>query len=74
MPTYNVPLTGYADITVTVETDETDPEKIEELAQENINVSLCHQCRGSKSNDSLELGDEWNPVLVNGKPEVHRLD
>lgn len=74
MPTYSVPLTGYANIAVKVETEETDPEKIVELAQENVRASLCHQCRGSESNDSLELGDDWSPVVFDGKPEVYQLD
>ncbi|MFD8902883.1 hypothetical protein [Streptomyces ardesiacus] len=34
MATYNVPLTGIANITVTVTTDEADPDKIAALAIE----------------------------------------
>ncbi|MEU5742096.1 hypothetical protein ABZ784_29395 [Streptomyces tendae] len=58
MAKYNVPLTGWANITVTVETDETDPEKIVELAQDEAGASLCHHC-ASQTNNSLDLGDEW---------------
>ncbi|SOE25642.1 hypothetical protein [Streptomyces sp. OK228] len=61
MPKYTVPLTGWANIAVTVETDETDPEKIAELATEAASPSLCHQC-GDSRNDSLEIGDEWDAV------------
>lgn len=72
MATYIVPLTSYANIAVTVETDETDPEKIAELAIEIAAPSLCHQCAGQR-NDSLEIGDDWNVVRGldgNGPPEV----
>ncbi|MFE9391694.1 hypothetical protein [Streptomyces sp. NPDC006784] len=70
MPKYTVPLTGYANIAVTVETDETDPEAIAELAQEQVYVSLCHQC-GGHTNSSLEVGDEWEAVRrEHGTPEV----
>ena len=72
MAKYNVPLTGWANITVTVETNETDPEKIVELAQENAGVSLCHHC-ASQRNNSLDVGDEWEPTRdgETGKPEVY---
>lgn len=67
---YSVPMTGYANITVDVETDETDPVKIAELAQEAIRAHLCHECAGER-NDSLELVGEWDPVIgEDGKPEV----
>lgn len=61
MTRYTVPLTSWANIAVTVETDETDPEKIAELAGMKASPHLCHQCGGSR-NDSLEIGDEWEPV------------
>lgn len=75
MPKYNVPLTSHASITVEVETDENDPRKIAELAQESEwgGASLCHQCAGS-GNNGLDLGDEWEPYLVDGVPEVYRTD
>lgn len=72
MPKWTVPLTGWANLAVTVETDETDPEKIAELAAETASASLCHQCGGSR-NDSLEIGDDWNPVRGidgSGPPEM----
>lgn len=72
MAKYSVPLNSYANISVDVETDETDPEKIAELAQEKTRVSVCHQCAGS-SNNSLEIGDEWSPTLQDGKPEVYKV-
>lgn len=61
MTRYTVPLTTWANIAVTVETDETDPEKIAGLAMEAASPSLCHQCSDSR-NDSLEIGGEWEPV------------
>ena len=72
---YNVPLTTWANITVTVETDETDPEKIAELAMGQAGVSLCHQCGGSR-NDGLEVGDDWDVsrMTPDSPPEVYRLD
>ncbi|MCX4681659.1 hypothetical protein OG413_41395 [Streptomyces sp. NBC_01433] len=64
MATYNVPLTGIANITVTVTTDETDPNKIATLAVEKAEaeaISLCRQC-ASDLNNSLDIGDDWRPV------------
>lgn len=69
MAKYSVPLTGYANICVTVETEETDPEKIAELAMEAAEPMLCHQCSDSR-NQSLELGDGWEPGSQ--PPEVYR--
>jgi hypothetical protein len=65
---YMVPLTGVANIAVEVETEETDPEKIVELAQEQVSASVCYQCA---NRDSLNLGDEWDPVMWEGVPEVN---
>jgi hypothetical protein len=75
MAKYTVPLTGWANIAVTVETDETDPEEIAELAQMEAGASLCHHCSDSR-NDSLEIGDEWEPVISDetGKPEITKED
>lgn len=71
MTKYSVPLAGFASIAVTVETDETDPEVIVELAREEAGVSLCHQCAGH-TNNSLDIGDDWEPVRnKDGKPEVY---
>lgn len=72
MTTYHVPLTTWANISVTVETDETDPEAIAELAMEQASPYLCHQCAGSRNN-SLEIGDEWETVRgEDGVPEVSK--
>jgi hypothetical protein len=74
MPKYRVPLTTYASATVTVETDETDPEKIAELALAQGVPGICAQCGGWGRDHSLEIGDEWEPVM-NGKteePEVYK--
>jgi hypothetical protein len=53
-----------------VGTDETDPEKIVELALDNMQASLCHQCSGR---DSLEIGDAWDAVLDGDKPEIYKV-
>ncbi|MFI9772193.1 hypothetical protein ACIHJG_35825 [Streptomyces sp. NPDC052415] len=65
MEKYNVPLTGIANITVTVTTDETDPDKIAALAIEKAEaeaIGLCRQC-SSALNSSLDVGDEWRAVI-----------
>lgn len=65
MEKYNVPLTGIANITVTVTTDETDPDRIAALAIENAEaeaIGLCRQC-SSDLNSSLDVGDEWRAVI-----------
>jgi hypothetical protein len=69
MAKYRVPLSGYAGTTVDVETDETDPEKIARLAEEDAYVSLCHQCASQ-----ADIGDEWTAVEHDGKPEIYRLE
>lgn len=69
MAKYRVPFNGYASTTVDVETDETDPAKIVDLAQEDTYVSLCHQCASS-----VDVGDEWEPVTHEGKLEVYKLE
>lgn len=51
----------------------TDPEEIAEYAQENANFPrLCNHCTGGTRFDrqSLELGDEWEPLRENGKPVI----
>lgn len=69
MARYSVPLTSYANTAVYVDTDETDPELIAEMAQEQANTGLCNQCASK-----VDLGDDWTPVLWNGKPEVYKED
>lgn len=69
MARYSVPLTGWANISVDVETDETDPDKIARLAEEQASPSLCHQCAGG-GNNWLEIGDEWAPGST--PPEVYK--
>lgn len=75
MPKYRVPLNGYASATVTVETDETDPEAIVNLALEEGVSSPCAQCSGWGQSWSLEIGDEWEPALKqDGTPEIYEED
>lgn len=61
MPKYRVPLTGHASATITVETDETDPEKIYEEAMQEGVPSICAQCSGWGRPYSIDMGDEWEP-------------
>ena len=69
MATYVVWLTTPASTSVTVETEETDPEKIAAVAVESVDVgALCHQCE-----DSVALGDDWQPVVRDGKPITTRI-
>jgi hypothetical protein len=69
MPKYSVPLTTWVNTAVYVETEETDPEVIVGLAQEQVYVSLCHQCASK-----VDLGDDWSSVEYDGKPEVYKED
>lgn len=69
MAKYRVPLSGYASMTVDVETDETDPEKIVELAMEEAYFGLCHQCASHG-----EVGDEWEPSKHEGEYEIYELE
>jgi hypothetical protein len=71
MALYDVPLEGTAGITVTIETDETDPEVIAEQASLEAKASLCSNCSGK-----VALGDEWLPTMdpTTGKAEVTRKD
>jgi hypothetical protein len=70
---YRVPLSGYVSVSVTVETDETDPERIVEEALSEGVPSICAQCSGWGRDHSLEIGDEWEPVEdEDGTPEVYR--
>jgi hypothetical protein len=61
MPKYRVPMTTYANASVLVETDETDPEKIFEEALSQGGPSICAQCSGWGRTHSLEIGDDWEP-------------
>ncbi|OEV11332.1 hypothetical protein [Streptomyces nanshensis] len=71
---YVVPLTTAANIAVTVETDETDPEKIAELAIEQAEQAMPELCR--QCSDTVELGDDYRPVRMNDDsvPTVTKLE
>lgn len=76
MAKYTVPLTSWANATVTVETDETDPEKIVELAYDDT-PGICAQCGGWGRTFSLEIGDEWETVPRSDDdptPTIYRED
>lgn len=74
MAKYRVPLNGYASATVTVETDETDPEVIAQLALMEGVPSPCAQCGGWGRDWSLEIGDEWEPSrrTEDSPPEIYK--
>ena len=69
MAKYRVPFNGYASTTMDIETDETDPVKIADLAQRDVYVSLCHRCA-----NNVDVGDEWEPVTHEGKPTIYKLE
>ncbi|MEU9259013.1 hypothetical protein AB0D68_11070 [Streptomyces sp. NPDC048212] len=69
MAKYTVPLWGYANTAVEVETDSTDLNEIAALAELQAHATLCHQCA-----HNVDLGDEWQPVMYEGKPEVYKED
>ncbi|MFF8992598.1 hypothetical protein ACF09H_22210 [Streptomyces sp. NPDC014983] len=63
---YVATLTTHAGTAVDVETDQTDPAAIAELAMEELDIgSLCHQCASK-----VTLGDAWQPVLIDGVPTM----
>lgn len=62
MPKYRVPMTTYANATIVVETDKTDPEEIFEEALAQGGPGVCAQCSGWGQSYSLEIGDDWEPV------------
>ena len=75
MAKYVVPLNGWAGGTVTVETDETDPERIVELAFEKGIPGPCAQCGGWGQDWSLEVGDEWEPSRKeDGSPAIYEVE
>lgn len=75
MAKYRVPLTGIADAMITVETDETDPEKILEKAYQEEFSTLCAQCSGWGRDFYLEIGDYWEPVeKKDGTPRIYKED
>lgn len=70
MAKYMVPLTTWANTVVTVETDETDPNEIARLAEEQVDVgSLCHRCA-----DDVDLGDVWEATEFKGEVQVYKED
>lgn len=76
MAKYTVPLTTWANATVTVETDSTDPEEIAQLAWENT-PDICANCGGWGRDFSLEIGDEWESVprsKDDSTPTIYRED
>lgn len=69
MTKYRVPYNTWAGGTITVETDETDPEAIVELAYEQGAGTLCHQCAGGRYGaPTLEVGDEWEVSVHKSGP------
>ncbi|MFJ6636608.1 hypothetical protein ACIQMR_35370 [Streptomyces sp. NPDC091376] len=72
MAKYTIPLNGYASATLTIETDETDPELILEEALNQGVPGICAQCSGWGRPFSIELGDEWEETRKpDGTPEIY---
>lgn len=75
MPKYRVSLETWAGGTIDVETDATDPEDILEEALAEGMPGICAQCSGWGRDHSLEIGDEWEPVLkTDGTPTIYTED
>jgi hypothetical protein len=76
MAKYRVNLTGYADASITVETEETDPGRIYEEAMTEGVPGLCAQCSGWGRDHSLDVGDEWEPETDRETKEVvvHKVE
>ena len=70
---YSVPLTTWANVTVDVETDSTDPAEIVQEAEQSNRASLCNRCSG-RENSFLEIGDEWTASEHEGKPLITRME
>lgn len=63
MAKYRIPMTTYANTSIEVETDETDPEKIIQAAYEQAEFpTICAQCSGWGRDTELEIGDDWETV------------
>jgi hypothetical protein len=72
---YTVALTAVASATLTIETDETDPEAIVDAALSEGVPGICAQCSGWNRSHSIDLGDDWDPVLKeDGTPEIYPVD
>ncbi|MFD6250280.1 hypothetical protein [Streptomyces roseolus] len=76
MAKYRINITGHASGSLTVETDETDPERIFEEAMSDPGApTICAQCSGWGRNYSLEIGDEWEPEMnENGEAVVSKVE
>lgn len=71
---YTINLSAWASTSMDFETDETDPEKILEAFWESCpdTPTLCHQCSGGRRySQNLELSDDWEVDVFDGKPAVH---
>lgn len=72
MTKYRVPFNTWAGGSITVDTDETDPEKILEEAYTEGIPSVCAQCSGWGRDFSLEIGDEWEENRdKEGRPVIY---
>jgi hypothetical protein len=61
-------------VTVTVETDSTDPEEIIEQAWNEAPGSICANCSGWGQAWSRDDSGELEVVLVDGEPEIYTED
>ncbi|WP_157875603.1 MULTISPECIES: hypothetical protein [unclassified Streptomyces] len=61
-------------VTVTVETDSTDPEEIVEQAWEEAPGGVCAHCSGWGQRWSRDDDGELEPVKINGKYEIYAED
>lgn len=61
-------------VTVTVETDSTDPWGIVEQAEEQAPGSICVHCSGWGQSWSRDDDGELEVVLFDGEPEIYTED
>ncbi|MEW1547515.1 hypothetical protein [Streptomyces tsukubensis] len=75
MTKYRINLSTAANASITVETEETDPELIYQEALHEGIPHPCAQCSGWGQNWELEIGDEWDVETdKNGIAVAHRLE
>lgn len=66
--------TQVVSVSVTVETDSTDPEEIVEQAWEESPGGICVYCCGYNRDWSRDDSGELEPLVVNGEYEIYTED
>ena len=71
---YRISFVTSASGSITVETDETDPERIVEEAYAEGIPGICAQCSGWGRDHELEVGDEWDVDEDDKGPVIYTDD